>query len=116
MTLKSEGKHTGEFIVSEANGYRSRDEVTVASGENLVAGQVYMLVGGEAVALEYDSDVGPAVSAAGIIYDNVDASAAAKQGTAIVRDAEVNLAKLTYTDQPQALVVADLLALGIITR
>lgn len=36
----TEGRHTAEFMVSEANGYRSREEITILSGENLVAGAV----------------------------------------------------------------------------
>jgi len=40
MTTLTEGQHAGEFIVSEANGSRSRDKVTVLSGQNLKAGAV----------------------------------------------------------------------------
>lgn len=41
MTILTEGKRTAEFIVSEANGYRSREEVTVdATGGALSAGAV----------------------------------------------------------------------------
>jgi hypothetical protein len=40
MTALTEGKYPGEFIDSEANGTRSRDEGTILSGENVVAGQV----------------------------------------------------------------------------
>jgi hypothetical protein len=37
---KTEGQHAGEFILSEANWNRSRDNVTVLSGQNLKAGAV----------------------------------------------------------------------------
>ncbi len=40
MTTVYEGQHTGEFIVSEANGTQSRDTVTIASGEVLKPGHV----------------------------------------------------------------------------
>lgn len=40
MTEYTEGTHAGEFIVSEANGNRSRDKITVLSGQNLKAGAV----------------------------------------------------------------------------
>jgi hypothetical protein len=40
MTIFTEGRHAGEFIVSEANGLLSREAVTVNVGESLVAGQV----------------------------------------------------------------------------
>ena len=40
MTIKTEGLHTGEFIQSEASGERSREEITIASGENLKVADV----------------------------------------------------------------------------
>lgn len=40
MAAQTLGFRTAEFLVSEANGYRSRDEVTVATTPALVAGQV----------------------------------------------------------------------------
>jgi hypothetical protein len=36
----TEAKHTAQFLLSEANGSRSREAVTVLSGENLKAGHV----------------------------------------------------------------------------
>ncbi len=36
----TEGRHSAEFIMSEASGSRSRDTITVASGAALVAGTV----------------------------------------------------------------------------
>jgi hypothetical protein len=36
----TESRHAAEFILSEANGQRSRDTVTVISGQNLKAGTV----------------------------------------------------------------------------
>jgi hypothetical protein len=40
MSTKTEGKHCAEFMISEAAGYRSRDAITVLSGQNLNAGAV----------------------------------------------------------------------------
>lgn len=40
MGVLTEGMHRGEFLVSEANGMRSREIVTIALGENLAAGAV----------------------------------------------------------------------------
>jgi hypothetical protein len=40
MATLSEGKHAGEFIVSQANGTRSRETGTLASGNNIVAGEL----------------------------------------------------------------------------
>lgn len=36
----NEGRHAGEFLVSEANGHRSREAIAVAAGQNLKAGAV----------------------------------------------------------------------------
>lgn len=40
MTTLTEGPRTGEFIISEASGGRSRDQIVLASGNNLPAGRV----------------------------------------------------------------------------
>lgn len=40
MASKTEGKHAGEFIISEAGGSRSREEVTFLSGQVVAAGDV----------------------------------------------------------------------------
>ena len=40
MASLTEGKHAGEFLLSESNGDRSRENITVLSGENLKAGHV----------------------------------------------------------------------------
>lgn len=46
MTTLNEGRHTAEFIVSEANGHRSREQVTIGdSGAVLSAGLVLGIVG-----------------------------------------------------------------------
>lgn len=40
MTTFTEGQHTGEFMVSEANGARAREQATLLTGQNLTAGAV----------------------------------------------------------------------------
>jgi len=40
MTTLTEGQHAGEFMVSEANGSRSRETKTLILGQNLSAGAV----------------------------------------------------------------------------
>lgn len=37
MSVKTEGRHAGEFLMSEAEGMRSRDEITIPSGTGVVA-------------------------------------------------------------------------------
>lgn len=121
MPELSEGRHAGEFLVSEANGSRSRENVTVAAGQNLKAGAVLgkLTAGGEFRAVQPGGADG-SEAAAGILWDSVDATAAAKPGVAIVRDAEVNGAELEWpagiTDPQKTTAIGELAALGIIVR
>lgn len=97
MAVKTEGKWAGEAIVSEANGRRSRDVITVITGQNLGA----MRVLGKITASGKYTAVAPAAgdgsqTAAGILYDAVDASAADKAGVALLRDCEVNNGELDW--------------------
>jgi hypothetical protein len=108
------GIRTAEFLVSEANGYRAREEATVVGGAapGLVAGQVLgRLANGNYVAYDEGAETG-AEDVSGILFGGAIGTGPA---TVIVRDAEVNLAHLTYTGT-EATVVAGLNALGIAVR
>lgn len=110
----TEARRTGEFILSEANGTRSREEVTVAAAAGaMVSGTVVSkLADGKYV--EYD-DAGTdgTETAAGILYTAVADSASDQKAVIIARDAEVAEGQLTGYN---ANAKADLLALGIIVR
>jgi hypothetical protein len=116
MTTFTEGKHAGEFLISEANGTRSRLNVTIASGEDLVAGQVVGKITSGGKYAAYDNGAGDGTEvAAGILLDNVDATDGDVEAVVIVRDAEVNGECLTYlTGADETAGEADLLALGIV--
>lgn len=128
MTTKTQGPRRGDFIQSEANGTRSRDTGTVASGQNLQAGEVVMLSAGKLVAHDGDLDSAGDVSTpvAGVMFDNVDASATGANADVpgaviIARDAEVSDADLIFPDESsaggeKAAVTASLKSLGIIPR
>lgn len=125
MTTLTEGRHAGEFLVSEANGDRSRETGTLLSGQNLKAGTVLgRTAAGKLKALpgDLDSNGGLEASAVGILWDNVDASAGDVAGVVyIARDAEVNGAELTYPPETtnggeEALTNASLALIGIIVR
>jgi len=117
MTTKTEGSHAGGFIVSEANGMRSREQITVREGEVLEAGTVLATVAGKRVG--YDNDASGA-AASGILFDSVDATDGDVEAVAIVRDAEVNAAELVWPDENDTTDInaglVDLAALGIILR
>lgn len=118
MATLTEGARTAEFLQSEANGYRSRDvqafdSTTDWAGAAIPAGQVYAIVGGAAVAWDGDATDG-SETAAGILYEGVDAAASVDR-TVVTRDAEVKRASLTF-DGTNAELDAALLALGIVVR
>lgn len=60
MTVLVEGFSTGAFLLSEANGGRSREQVTIASGRNLRSGTVLgrQLLGTTAVAAALGTNTG----------------------------------------------------------
>jgi hypothetical protein len=99
MPELNEGRCAGEFIVSEGNGSISRETITVISGQNLAAAAVLgkVTASGKYKALDPAASDG-SQTAAGVLYDTVDASAADAEGVAIVRLAEVNAAELVWPD------------------
>ncbi len=110
----TEGRWAAEFIMSEANGNRSRENGTVASGQTLVAGQLVQLSGPNLVAW-----AGTGTATVGIMINNVDATDGAVDAAYIARDAEVNFNLLTFptgSDDDDDEGVASLLLLGIIAR
>jgi hypothetical protein len=122
MSVFTEGKHTGEFLVSKANGTRSMSTGVVLSGEVLVAGQLVGVVSLSGKIKAYNpANIDGTETVAGIIYDNVDATAGDLSGKVlVVRDAEVRQSDLTYFTGANAgqITTANtgLEALGIIVR
>ena len=119
MASFTEGRHTGEHIISEANGARSREQGTLASG-NLPAGAVLALDGsGNYVQLAPAAVDGTEVAKA-VLYGAVDASAGPQPCTVHVRACEVEEDALTLPDGitgPQTTTALnDLIGLGIIPR
>ena len=111
----------GEFILAEANGTISREQVTILSGQNLAAGTVVGKVSASGKYIAYDDDnADGSQTAAGILYAAVDASAADAPGVIISRDAEVADGQLVWAGTNDAgdktAGKADLAALDIILR
>jgi hypothetical protein len=118
MTTFTEGTHAGEFLISEGNNTRSREKVTILSGQNLAAGAV-LAVNGDAKYLEVDPDASDDTEiAVAILYDAVDATDGDVEGVAIVRDAEVRGTSLAWPvdSNIEALGIVALAAQGIIVR
>ena len=116
-----EPARTGEFILSEANGARSRENVTLAQGHKLAPGTVLGIVAssGEYVPLNPGATDG-SENAAGLLYDAVDSTDASVAVAVVVRDAEVKGDLLIWpdgiTDAQKAAAEAALQAAGLIVR
>jgi len=118
----TEGRRTGEFIVSEANGTRSRETIVIAAGTGaLEPGTVLAKLTASGKHVVYDNDgTDGSETAAAILYAAVDATAADAKAVAIVRDAEVNGRCLVWKDGLTAAAItagtADLAVAGLIVR
>ena len=126
MATKTEPLHTAGFIVSEANGFRSREVKTVVSGQNLKAGEVVQLDANDkltaADGIFNSDDTVVDTPVVGIMYRAIDATAGdVADAVYIARDAEVNDADIVYPEEASPggikdAAVASLLLLGIVTR
>jgi hypothetical protein len=117
MTTLTEGLNRGEYLMSEANGTRSRDSVTVtvAGAVALPSGTVLGKITATGKYVAYDeagTDDGRRVAAA-ILWEECPAVNGDYTRVVHIRDCEVITAKLTGDD---ANGLADLKALGIIAR
>lgn len=111
----TEARRTGEFLISEASGTRSREEVTIAAAAGaMVAGTVLGKITASSKYVAYNNAAADGSEvAAGILYNAVADLAVDQKVAAYVRDAEVTGIRLTGLDTPGT---ADLKALGIIVR
>lgn len=115
----TEGRHTGEHIVSEANGARAREQGTLATG-NLEAGTVLALnADGDYVAVDFAAADGTE-DAKAVLYAAVDASASPQPCVVHARACEVHGEALTWPDAATELQIeggiSDLTLRGVIVR
>ena len=98
------GKLMAEFLVSEANGYRSREAVTVVAAADLEPGTILGRITANGNYVRHDAAAGDgSQTEAGILLEAI-ASGVTDSRTIIARDAEVSGADLTYeagADQAQ---------------
>jgi hypothetical protein len=113
---------TGAFIVRESNGYRSREEVTIAATAGIlqpgtVLGKI--TASGKYVGFAPGASDGTQTAAA-ILFEEVDATSADVKRTVILRDCEVQRAALAFigtpTEPQKTAAYASLAALGIAFR
>lgn len=114
------GKLAAEFVISEANDYRSRDEVVVdATGGAMEAGTVLGQITASGKFVQHDAAaVDGSQNEAGILMFGI--GAVEEKRTIVARDAEVSEADLTYEVGADAAQItasnAALAALGIVVR
>lgn len=98
MTILTEGKRAGEFLISEAPGSLSRAAITILSGAGvLVAGTVLAKITASGKYTLYDNaGTDGTETAAAILYAGVDASSADTAAVGIVRLAEIDTNDLTW--------------------
>ncbi|VIO80105.1 head decoration protein [Bradyrhizobium ivorense] len=122
MPTLNEGRHPAEFLLSEANGQRSRGNVTIGQNQNIVPGSVLgkVTASGQYIAHDPAAADGSQVAAALALYGAVTGAGVTTAISAIVRDAEVNGKTLTYkaglTDPQKAQIAVDLAGVRIIVR
>jgi len=122
MTTLTQGKRAADFVLSEASGGRSRDNITIASGSGVIApGTVLGINSGD----EYEPSTVAvnegAETATVICLYGGDATSVAINVSAIARDAEVNINQLVYAadvdlDAEKLAKRTQLAAVGIISR
>jgi len=122
VVLTENLRRTAHYLVSEANGFRSRDTGIVASGSGKVEPGAVL---GRITASKKLVPIAPAATdgsqnAAAILFEGCDATAADVRRTITARDAEVQAAVLVWpagtTDVQKTAALAQLAALGIAAR
>lgn len=95
--MLKEATRTAEFLVAEANGDRSRDQITIAYSKDLPPGTVLgkITTGGKFKQFDPDATDG-SETAAGVLYDWAEASAGDVRGVGVVRDAVVVRGALAF--------------------
>lgn len=123
MTVFTEGRQPGEFLLTEANGQRSRENITVASGAGIIApGSILGIVtaSGKYV-LSPDTGADGSQTAVAVALYGCDATSADQQIVVVRRDAEINGKMLTHhatvnDATKRAAKATQLAAAGIIVR
>jgi hypothetical protein len=121
--LFNEGRHPGEFLLSEAEGTRSREVVTIPAGSGIIAAGTVLgriTANGNHVPSPATGADGSQTAVAIALY-GVDATTVPQKVTVITRDAEVKADALVYApsvnDGPtRAAKATQLAAVGIIVR
>jgi hypothetical protein len=112
---------TANYLISEANGTRSREVVTVAKGHQLQAGAVLAVIeaSGQFVPVDPAATDGSQTPVA-VLFAEVDTTEAERAAVTTARDAEVAAHALAWpagmTEPQKTTALAQLAARGIVAR
>ncbi|MGF9694709.1 head decoration protein [Rhizobium sp. 0TCS1.26] len=126
VTLVQGLRPTAHYIVCEANGYRSREQIVIAAGSGkLDAGAVLGKITAAGATIGQYKPYAPAANdgtqtAAAVLYEGCDATADAVRRTVTARDTEIHADVLVWaagvTDPQKTTALTALAALGIAAR
>lgn len=120
MTILTQGMQTGEFLLSEAEGMYSREQVTVtiAGAVALPSGTVLGKITGTGKYVAYNNALGAGLgdSASAILYNPLPGVNGDIKATVFVRVCEVIGSRLNNGVSLDAPGMADLAAIGIVVR
>lgn len=114
MGLSEQKPRTADFLLSEANGQRSRENILLKTSKALPAGQL-LAIGEDGVYVPYVGSGTPEkpIEAVGVLYAGALEASDKQSAVAIVRDAEVAGGLLVGLDEPSS---ASLAKLGVLVR
>lgn len=120
--VKEETLHANAYIVSEANGFRSREEIVIAESQDLLPGTVLgkLTSGGQYVQHAPGASNGSQHAVAILMYPVKTGAGETKRAAAHVRDCEVRESDLTWaegiTGGQKTTAIGKLAETGIIMR
>jgi len=121
MPVQNESNYLGDWLKFEEDNLYSRDEVTVAGGQNLATGTVVGIIttSGKVTQLAPAANDG-SENAAGVLLNAVDATAGDQPGVIVARHAICQDNGLVWpgsiTGPQKAAAISQLKALGILVR
>lgn len=115
MGILKEGLQTGEFLLSEANGNRSRETVTFMNDcPNMESGTAVGKITASGLWGKYDHSATNGLEVCrGVAYSAIKTQPSAQKGVVIARDAEISFERTVGIDSLAQDALADV---GIVVR
>lgn len=115
MAILTESIRDGEFILSEANGTRSREVVTIDSKATAMqSGTAVGVISATGTYAKYDNAATDGTEVCrGVLYTSVKYTGTSQKAVVVKRDAEISFERTTGIDSNAQV---DLLAIGVVVR